>query len=79
MSKVKDPDITIDECPDCQGTWLDAGELNALATGLAGDIEFCSAERKVYHAEDPERSCPRCKKEMITVSPNSQPDANRKL
>jgi len=62
MKKIKEPDITIDRCPKCGGTFLDKGELNVLATGMAGDIEMCSLdvmddiEQKRKH---PYRNCPR--------------------
>lgn len=67
MTPKKSPDITIDECAACGGTWLDAGELNALATGLAGDIELCTVEHTLDDSEGPQRSCPRCDKPLITV------------
>lgn len=67
MAPHKMPDITIDECGNCGGTWLDAGELNALATGLAGDIELCTVEHPVDDDEAPERSCPRCERPLLTV------------
>ena len=59
MLKIEDPDITIDRCSECGGTFLDKGELDVLATGMAGEIEVCSvdpAERTDEHAY---RDCPR--------------------
>jgi len=62
MKKIKKPDITIDRCPKCGGTFLDKGELNTLATGMAGDIEMCSLDvlddidKKTKH---PIRNCPK--------------------
>lgn len=67
MTPNKSPDITIDECAACGGTWLDAGELNALATGLAGDIELCTVEHTLDDSDAPERSCPHCEKPLIAV------------
>ncbi len=67
MQPNKSPDITIDECAACGGAWLDAGELNALATGLAGNIELCTVKHTVIDADAPERSCPRCDGPLITV------------
>lgn len=67
MHKVTAPDMTIDECDQCGGTWLDAGELNALATGLAGDIEYCAAENPIIAEDAPDRTCPRCAETLRTV------------
>jgi len=68
MDKIKHPDITIDRCPNCGGTFLDKGELDVLATGMAGDIEFCSIGREEYLDKyQPYRSCPNpscCEKTM---------------
>lgn len=59
MDKIEHPDITIDQCSNCGGTFLDKGELNVLATGMAGDIEFCSAVMPKDHKDiHPYRSCP---------------------
>lgn len=60
MKRVTDPDIVIERCPGCQGTWLDKEELNTLATGLAGDIEFCSFDDEIHDDEHPRRKCPKC-------------------
>jgi ribosomal protein L37AE/L43A len=31
LNTVKHHDVTVDECPSCQGMWLDRGELEILA------------------------------------------------
>ncbi len=67
MTPNKSPDITIDECKSCGGTWLDAGELNDLATGLAGNIELCTVKHPVVDEKAPDRSCPHCQQSLITV------------
>ena len=46
MEKVKHPDMTVDKCTKCGGTFFDKGELNAMATGMAGDIEMCSVDEQ---------------------------------
>ncbi|MDP8238880.1 MAG: zf-TFIIB domain-containing protein [Candidatus Hatepunaea meridiana] len=58
MDKIKHPDITIDQCSNCGGTFLEKGELNSLATGMAGDIEFCSVDQEFHTDKHPYRSCP---------------------
>ena len=45
MEKVTEPDITTDVCQNCSAIFLDKGEVNALATALAGDIEYCSIDQ----------------------------------
>jgi Zn-finger nucleic acid-binding protein len=67
MQPNKSPDITIDECAACGGAWLDAGELNTLATGLAGNIELCTVKHTIVDADAPERHCPLCDGPLITV------------
>lgn len=59
MDKVKEPDITIDRCSNCGGTFLDKSELDALATGMAGQIEFCSSGTDEQIDKHPYRKCPR--------------------
>lgn len=61
MNKVKEPDITRDRYPNCGATFLEKGEINILATGMAGDIEFCSVEDEVAEKDDrhPYRNCPK--------------------
>ncbi|MFC1586866.1 zf-TFIIB domain-containing protein [Planctomycetota bacterium] len=61
MQKQADPDITIDVCMDCGGIFLDSGELNVLATGMAGNIEYCSVDSKKHDDDHPLRTCGRCR------------------
>jgi Zn-finger nucleic acid-binding protein len=60
MTTQEDPDITIEKCPSCGGIFLDKGEMNALATGLSGNIEFCSIDSEQHPDTVPARSCPKC-------------------
>jgi Zn-finger nucleic acid-binding protein len=60
MEKVSEPDITTDVCPSCGGVWLDKSELNVLATGMAGDIEYCSIDQEKHADRFPVRKCPKC-------------------
>jgi len=60
MRHVREPDIATDSCESCGGLFLDRGELNALATGISGDIELCSIDEGVYLDAHPQRSCPKC-------------------
>ena len=60
MRVVEEADIAIDECTACGGVFLDKGELNVLATGMAGDIEFCSREKGELSDKFGARTCGRC-------------------
>lgn len=55
--------ITIDSCPNCDGTFLDAGEL-ARIHGLAEDV----AAGESLEAQDPQGAieCPKCASGMET-------------
>jgi len=60
MQRTNEPDIATDVCPSCGGIFLDKGELNKLATGMAGDIEFCTLEGETGEDGRPVRTCPDC-------------------
>ncbi len=36
MDRVKEPDLVVDRCPECGGTFFDKGELDVLVAGLSG-------------------------------------------
>ncbi len=73
MEHVVEPDMTFEKCPKCDGLFLDQGELNALATGMSGDIEYCSIQNLTIDSDRfPVRSCPKCpgqkmKKESLLI------------
>lgn len=66
MESAIEPDIKFEKCPKCQGIFLDKDKLNALATGMVGDIEFCSLDS---HLGDPDkfpaRPCPKCQDQTM--------------
>ena len=65
MAKVRDPDVMIDQCSQCGGTFLDKHELNVLATGMAGNIEYCSIDDRRYADKFPVRKCPNCQDTLM--------------
>ncbi|MEE3372211.1 MAG: zf-TFIIB domain-containing protein [Planctomycetota bacterium] len=76
MEHVVDADVATDVCPSCRGCFLDSGELNELATGLAGNIESRSrvwtqvlrtVEGFSPSDEFPERHCPVCAQSMKKI------------
>ena len=60
MATVKDTDIWVDRCTRCGGVFLDKDELNILATGMSGNIEYCSIDDKKHDDKFATRSCPVC-------------------
>lgn len=40
-------DVTIDECPQCRGIWLDRGELQKILGGLRADFDGYAPQRPV--------------------------------
>lgn len=65
---IKYPDITYEECSACGGIFLDKNELNVLATGESGNIEFCSIDYDKHSDKFPERICVKCSTKMIKVN-----------
>ncbi len=59
MERRDDPDIVYHACPSCGGVLLERGEVNVLATGMAGDIEYCSLGEHEHEDRFPRRICPR--------------------
>jgi len=65
MERSSEFDVEIDVCPRCAGRFLDKGELDAVATGMAGDIEYCSIDTEAHPDEFPPRACPRCPEKQM--------------
>jgi Zn-finger nucleic acid-binding protein len=60
METFSEPDVEIDICSQCGGRFLDKGELDELATGMAGEIEYCSIDADPHDDTFPVRACPKC-------------------
>ena len=60
MERKLEADLVTEVCPGCAGISLDKGELNSLATGMAGDIEYCSIDDDPHQDRYPDRICPKC-------------------
>jgi Zn-finger nucleic acid-binding protein len=60
MQTDSEPDLKIEKCAACGGIFLDRGELDVLATGLAGDVEFCAFDDELPLDTFKPRACPRC-------------------
>ena len=60
MQSKPSADVTIEECPSCGGIFLNKSELNALVTGMAGNIECLSVDEDLHTDKFPLRNCPKC-------------------
>lgn len=68
MEVESHPDVEFERCPGCGGVYLDPGELNALATGLAGDVEYWSVDAEDHPDVHGTRVCGRCGTPMKKVN-----------
>ena len=60
--------IEIDHCLSCCGTWLDAGELDMIATSLGADCAEIEATLVSQTAQGlASRRCPRCQRRFELV------------
>jgi len=65
MKINEEGDLTTDVCPKCTGVFLDRRELNVIATGMAGDIEYCSIDKEFHEDKFEIRLCPVCSNEKM--------------
>jgi Zn-finger nucleic acid-binding protein len=59
-------EVEVDYCTDCQGIWLDAGELEILLEDAAA-AEGVMASLKSAESSEKRRKCPICHKSMDKV------------
>ena len=59
--------VEIDYCLECQGVWLDAGELEILLDGSESKDALLSSFQKSTAAKEQSRKCPICLKAMDKV------------
>ncbi len=55
--------IEIDYCPDCEGIWLDSGEIDMLLTDGEPDDSFLNAMHPA-HSKEKRLKCPICGRGM---------------
>ena len=67
--------IEIDICPDCNGIWLDTGELEQLLEDSVAAGQLIRSFRPSGSIQEQERPCPICDKKMekITVGRRTPP------
>ncbi len=70
---VYEADVTVERCPTCGGTWLDAGELERIEQTVGRDYreaianmpsDTIAAIEMAYQKSAPERVCPKCGRAM---------------
>ncbi len=57
----------LDFCEQCQGVWLDAGELEELA-GTSDDPILIALHQKDGDANKQQRLCPRCDARLVEIA-----------
>lgn len=60
--------VEVDYCVRCEGTWLDAGELEILLDGAANKDELLARMTGEPQATERPRACPICDERMEKVA-----------
>ena len=56
--------IETDYCPDCEGIWLDTGELELLLDDSTDKTELLDSFSRSQSSKEKRRKCPICSKKM---------------
>ncbi len=73
INRIYEAEIEIDECPECQGIWLDAGELEKIQETIENDYsdelkripdDISGAFRMAQTQQEGIRECPKCSKPL---------------
>lgn len=59
--------VEIDHCIECNGIWLDSGELELLLEGAEGKDSLLNSFKENKNVKESWRKCPICLKKMIKV------------
>ncbi|MCD4831566.1 MAG: zf-TFIIB domain-containing protein [Anaerohalosphaeraceae bacterium] len=65
-------EVEVDYCFDCQGIWLDAGELELLLDGSHVANALLKSFRPCTDCSEEKRPCPICLKKMQKISAGSE-------
>ncbi len=60
--------VEIDYCMECEGIWLDEGELELLLEGNAEKNRFLKSFGIENKSEERKKKCPICRKKMDKIS-----------
>ncbi len=62
--------IEIDHCPACLGTWLDGGEIEAIAERAGVEVgPLAEVLENARTGDRADRRCPRCRRRMRIIHP----------
>ena len=62
------PAVVIDLCPECEGVWLDKGELDQRDESVWTDAEALDFE--VVTTDAPPADCPKCSETLSSIAPS---------
>lgn len=60
-------EIEIDYCTECQGIWLDSGELELLLEDSSQKESFLKSFKQLQEANEEKIKCPICSKKMQKI------------
>ena len=60
-------DVEIDFCTECQGIWLDAGELDQLLADHQKTLDLMHSFSEHKESTEEKRKCPICSKKMLKI------------
>lgn len=60
-------EVEVDYCTECQGIWLDAGELELLLGSSSQAGEFLESFQNCNTGVEKKRKCPICRKKMEKI------------
>jgi len=63
--------VVIDLCPECEGVWLDKGELDQRDESLWTDAE--DLDHEIITGDRKVANCPKCSATLLSVTPNEVP------
>jgi Zn-finger nucleic acid-binding protein len=71
LDKTNVGDVEVDLCPSCGGLWLDAGELERIGRGSAGDLDqlrqALTGSSTPEPASETTTACPACDGKLSEV------------
>lgn len=68
MIVVELNEVEIDYCHECNGIWLDAGELELLMENSEEKKKMLDSFKPASHTGEKKYKCPRCRKRMEKVN-----------
>ncbi len=60
-------EVEIDYCPECEGVWLDSGELELLTESTSGSSDLLDKITDAVDTNEDDLKCPICSRKMLKV------------